>query len=92
MGELSSIRTISRSSEEGTSVSGREVNKCKKLILKKEREERRNNIVIKRLTIMEEEGDKKEKVKEWLYRKIGVECNIVWCKNNDMVLVARIGN
>lgn len=64
MGELSSVKTMSRSSEEGTSLSGREVNKCKKLILKKEREERRNNIVIKKLTIMEGEGDKKEKVKK----------------------------
>lgn len=86
----SSTRRTSMSSEERTSLSGRDVNIFKRIILEKEREERRNNIVIKGLTFMEKEGDKKEKVKEWLNKKLEVESNIVWCKKSGKVLVVKL--
>lgn len=56
------------------------------LISEKEKEERKDNIIIKGWTT--EEKVEKEKVKEFLKEKLGLEINVKGCKINGKVVVS----
>lgn len=72
-------------------LSGRDVEKLKKIVVYKEREERRDNIVIKEWGRMEE-GKDSEKVIEEFKKKLGVDCKIMSCRKSGGIYIARVEN
>jgi len=79
-----------------SNLSTREVNKIKNWISDKEKEERKNNIVIKGMKelyrVKDLVKDNKEWVKNFIKRKMNVDCNVVHSRINRNVIIARLGS
>jgi len=84
------------SEDRGSNLSTREVNKIKNWISDNEKKERKNNIVIKGMKelyrVKDLVKDNKEWIKNFIKRKLNVDCNVVQSRINRNVIIARLGS
>jgi len=77
-------------------LSCREVDRLKKWVNEKEREERMNNVIVRGIRLPKEIEKDRKKIKEWakslIKEKIGVDCNVIGCRESGTVIVIKLEN
>jgi len=80
----------------GSSLSTREVERIRRWVTEKDRDERRRNIILKGIRLLKGIEKDRKREAEWVKRmikeKVGVDINVLGCRESGTVLVVKLEN